>query len=164
MIEEWKVIDEYSNYEVSNLGRVRSNASCHQLREPKILSPSRAGRGGYYTVILMKYKIRYAVRIHRLVLTTFIGPPTKEDNIGHHKDGDILNNSLDNLEWSNHSKNVLASSKRRGEYHSNLTEDDVQLIRKLANEGILHRKIAEMFKMTRSAISYIIRRQTWTHI
>lgn len=92
MIEEiWKVIEEYPNYEVSNFGRVRN------LKSNKLLKFDLYEQG-YYRVQLFKNNKKKNKRVHRLVALSFIQQiPNKPDV--NHKDGNKLNNHVDNLEW-----------------------------------------------------------------
>jgi len=162
--EVWKSIEDFDGYEVSNLGRVRSNR--HSWNGAYKILASDYHVGGYRRVQLMKDGKGYTFYVHQLVLKMFVGSPSEDDNIGHHKDGNPPNNRFDNLEWSNQSKNMLISSKTCGEYHgrTKLKENDIRAIRKLASEGVLNNIIAKHFKVTTSSIWIIVNRRTWKHI
>lgn len=45
-----------------------------------------------------------------------------------------------------------------------LTEEDVRAIRHLASEGRARHEIARGFGMSKNAVRYIIRRETWKHV
>lgn len=45
-----------------------------------------------------------------------------------------------------------------------LTEEVVAEIRRMATSGAKHKAIAEIFGVTRQAISYVVRRETWKHV
>lgn len=100
--EEWRVIDGTNNrYYVSNKGRVLS--LCRS--KAKVLKPylrgGRQGNTGYQTVCICgKNK-----RVHRLVAFAFIGVPPS-GYIVHHKDGNKLNNVLENLAYTTYSENA----------------------------------------------------------
>lgn len=94
MEEIWKDIDEFPSYQISNIGRVRNKMT------EIIRSPSKQPKG-YYTIDLYNHDDKrhgYPRSIHRLVAEAFIPNP---DNLPvvNHKDGDKLNNSVENLEW-----------------------------------------------------------------
>ena len=61
---------------------------------------------GYRHVILNR-KTR---NVHRVIAETFIPNPNNLPCVNH-KDGNKLNNSVENLEWCNHSENTLHSFK-----------------------------------------------------
>ncbi len=52
----------------------------------------------YLRVTLSKNGKQYRLKIHRLVLEAFVGP-RPPGHVACHKDGDKLNNCLDNLGW-----------------------------------------------------------------
>ena len=82
-----------------------------------------------YTVGLYKDKSRKTFQVHRLVAQTFIPNPNNLPQINH-KDGNPLNNDIDNLEWcdgfgnmqhaaivglmNQHSKNLQKARSRNG--------------------------------------------------
>lgn len=111
-MEVWKDVPGYSGkYIVSNLGRV---ASCfHGLvrrKTPKIMKGS-PDKDGYLRLSLRKgnlnsYMSPKTEKVHRLVATAFL-PNNTSFNIVNHRDGDVTNNSVDNLEWVSIAYNTL---------------------------------------------------------
>ena len=80
--EQWKPIERFNGeYEVSNLGRVRS------------MKKYRGATG------------RISVKVHRLVIETFKPNPDSLPCINH-IDGNKLNNHIDNLEWCTYQHNM----------------------------------------------------------
>ena len=116
-IEEWRKVDSAPNYEVSNLGRVRSihRSVCtngYQPNDVAILKPICRGKTGYNFVNIHVNGKRRMVNIHRLVALAFIKNPRPKDfNMINHIDGDKTNNRVDNLEWCNCSMNMIHASK-----------------------------------------------------
>ena len=102
MIEIYKTIEGFPNYQVSNLGNVKSINYRHTNKE-KVLNPSL--RRNYYSVQLYNKNGLKVCNIHRLVAEAFIPNP---DNLPvvNHKDGNIHNNSVDNLEWCTQGYNL----------------------------------------------------------
>lgn len=102
MTEEiWKVIPGFENYEVSSCGRIRNKETRYEIKP--ILSSS-----GYLTVRIRKNHGDYnkpAVNIHRAVAEAFVPGGSKELQVNH-KDGDKLNNNVDNLEWCTRKENA----------------------------------------------------------
>lgn len=111
MNEEWKTIDGFNLYEVSNLGRVKTNTR----GTGRILKGS-ADKDGYRVVRLIKDNQTHTKRISRLVLENFIGP---SDLLALHKDGNNENNRLDNLYWGTYEENTKDSIAHGTHYPSN---------------------------------------------
>ena len=106
MEEEYKKIDGYENYEVSNLGNVRNS------KTNRILKPAQNNRG-YYHVDLSKDGTTKTFRIHRLVGFAFIPNPENLREIDH-IDRIRTNNSITNLRWvsiSNNNRNKPKKTK-----------------------------------------------------
>lgn len=95
MEEIWKEVPFDARYKVSNKGNIKSLVYGYE----RLLKPV-LGHTGYYFVRI-KSK---AYMVHRLVALAFI--PTK-DTLLHidHKDGNKLNNNVDNLRWCTQKEN-----------------------------------------------------------
>ena len=88
--EKWAPIKGYEGlYEVSTKGRVQ--------RDNKLLHLN-SNTYGYLHVTLSKSNQQKTMTVHRLVAETFINNPHEYPQINH-RDGNKLNNSVDNLEW-----------------------------------------------------------------
>lgn len=96
--EEWKEIDGYPNYLISNLGRVcKVNKKYKLIISPWITS-------GYYVVKLSKNNVGKDFAVHRLVAKAFLQHDDERLYVNH-KDGNKLNNIVDNLEWCTFQEN-----------------------------------------------------------
>jgi hypothetical protein len=91
MAEEFRIIKDFENYSISNLGKVRNNAT------DRILKPS-IGGDGYFMVILYLDGKAFHKKIHKLVGETFIHNPLNKNCIDH-IDNNKLNNNIANLRW-----------------------------------------------------------------
>ena len=93
---EWKIIEDYPNYSVSNTGII-INTKKNKMMSIYI-------RKGYCHVKLSTHNKAAQKKVHRLVAEAFIPNPNNYDCINH-KDENPLNNNVENLEWCNHSYN-----------------------------------------------------------
>ena len=94
----WKQIEDFPNYEVSDLGEVRN------IKLDMIMSLHDNGVG-YLQVKLRNCKGRVAKYVHRLVAEAFLPNSNPELEV-HHKDHDKTNNSVENLTWVTKSENI----------------------------------------------------------
>lgn len=99
---EWKIITDYPEYEVSNLGQIR--------RKDKVLKP-KLNTKGYYGVDLWKQNQRKRKRIHRLVACAFLPNPDNKKEVDH-IDRCKTNNMVTNLRWVTRSENMLNTYRR----------------------------------------------------
>lgn len=96
MIEEWKTIEGYENYKVSNFGRIKS-LNYNRTGVEKILKPAKH-RDGYLLVYLCRNGKGKWFLLHRLVAEAFLPNPEGFEQVNHRNE-DKTNNVVDNLEW-----------------------------------------------------------------
>jgi hypothetical protein len=132
-MENWKIIDGYPDYAVSDNGYVKS------LRYNRILKASING-SWYAHVNLLCNKRKKTWAVHRLVIEHF-GPkmPEKVYSIVDHKDGNKENNHISNLEWVTIKENTL-----RG--YGN--QDKKIKVKELRQQGMTIKQIAETIGMS----------------
>lgn len=122
--EAWRTIPGLDgNYEVSNLGRVRSRdryywrapsrrrpdpKGWYRLYPGKVLATPLGSHG--YPVFTACGRPRL---VHRAVLEAFVGPPPTPFHEALHRDDDKENPHLENLRWGTRSENV-ADAYRNG--------------------------------------------------
>ena len=158
--EVWKVVADWRNYEVSSKGRVRNRDTGHVLNQ-------RFTTGNRRIVTLYRandYSYRRDQRVHELVARAFLGRCPDDHHIGH-KDGNTLNNCLDNLGFMAGS---APHHRQVGSKHSKakLTEDDVREIRRLYFEegGYTMKELGVRYGVSQPSISQICSRQLWKHV
>ena len=101
--EEWRSINAYANYQVSNIGTVRN------IKNERILTPSTSNKG-YLVISLYKTGIRQLHLVHRLVAQEFLENPenkTDVDHIDHNKQ----NNCINSLRYVSKSENQMNREK-----------------------------------------------------
>jgi hypothetical protein len=173
--EIWKTIDGYENYQISNLGNVKSldrirngvgtfkNCSI----KGRILKPMKTKKG-YLVVDLRNYNIRKITPIHRLVAIAFIDNIENKPQVNH-INGIKTDNRLDNLEWCTnsenqiHSYNILLRKRLTGEKNgfSKLKNNEILEIRNNKNKL---KTLAEMYNVSITTISDIKNNKIWKHI
>lgn len=90
MTEIYKIIIDFDNYSISNLGNVKNN------KTNLILSKSITK--GVYKVKLSKNGKQANLYIHRLLAIHFINNPENKEYVIH-IDNNKLNNNINNLKW-----------------------------------------------------------------
>lgn len=101
-------------YEVSSLGRVRSQA--RPRTRGGLLKPFKNKKQGYPTVGLCKFGVKQVVRVHVLVAETFLGPRPPGSEV-RHLDGNPGNPAASNLAYGTRSQNLL-DMRAHGTHHN----------------------------------------------
>jgi hypothetical protein len=103
MSEIWRTVPGYDGkYEVSNHGNVRNQKGA-------LLKPFPIHQG-YLVVDLCHMGKKKHIRLNRLVAETFIPNPDNKPEVNH-KNGNKMDNSSENLEWSTKSENMIHAYK-----------------------------------------------------
>lgn len=99
--EEWKDINGFSNYQISNQGRVRN-------KNTQLILKNRPTKAEYMQVNIKRDDDQKFINqyIHRLVALAFLELDQTRPEVNH-KDKNKANNAVDNLEWVNHVENEL---------------------------------------------------------
>ncbi len=175
--EEWKIIEGFNGlYSVSNLGSVK--------RKDSLISHNKGGmrkwkgrellpnlKKGYKAVCIYDNGTRHEFTVHRLVAMAFINNPDNKPCVNH-KDGNVLNNNVSNLEWVTYKENtrhaidnkLLICHKGSTHYSTCLSESDVILIRQSYKNGESQSSIGAKYDMCQSAISRIVNNKNWKHL
>lgn len=93
----WKTINGFENYEINQFGQIKNKLS-------GMLKRHTTAKNGYPTVTLYKNNKGKRFYIHRLIAIYFIPNPNNLPTVNH-KDGNKLNNEVNNLEWVSYSLN-----------------------------------------------------------
>lgn len=129
-----KIINDFPNYKINNLGQVFSNYKyktaipCNTWREVK---PVLDKGTGYYLVTLVNNGVRKNQYIHRLLAQNFIPNSLNKPQVNH-IDGNKQNNALSNLEWvtakenSRHAVDIGLCDERRKKQEVAIIQYDLQ--------------------------------------
>ena len=104
-MEEWKKVEGYENYSVSNFGNIRNDKFNRNLI-PKLK------KNGYYQIGLCKNNNRQFFTIHRLVGLHFLEKVEGKYEIDH-IDRNKTNNHISNLRYATRSEQERNKNKRK---------------------------------------------------
>lgn len=132
---------------------INSNGTIYSNKSGRYLNPQKKGKG-YLGVSLRIDGKTVQKYVHRLVAEKYLPNPNNLPEVNH-KDGDITNNDVSNLEWCSRQDNVN-HAVATGLHHkgvtsgnSKLTEKQVKEMRRLREEaGISYAKLAALFGVT----------------
>lgn len=110
--EEWKPVEGYEGlYEVSNLGNVKSLYGKTRICDKaNCIMRKKFDNRGYYRVNLHKDGKCKAELLSRIIAKAFIPNPENLPMVGHFDDNK-LNNSVENLYWTNAAENNRHNGK-----------------------------------------------------
>ena len=112
---EYKDIKNYEGlYQVGSNGNVLKVGRCSK---PMLLTPKLNEKGYLRITFIVNKKIK-KYRVHRLVAQAFIPNPLNKPQVNH-KDGNKLNNCVDNLEWVTNEENYQHALKNGLTNHRN---------------------------------------------
>lgn len=102
--EEWRPVDGFPDYQVSDLGRVLSTRPRRGYRGPTVLRQT-LGPNGYRAVTLYSApQVQSQRSVHSLVAQAFVGRRPEGMEV-RHLDGDRMNNRASNLAYGTKSDN-----------------------------------------------------------
>lgn len=162
-----------ANYQVSNLGRIRSLPRIeHMPYKDTFRTRRRAGTILQPAIVRGYLKVqifRKAFAVHRLVALAFIGPPPFEKAVVRHKDDDKENCRSRNLCWGSHQDNSddMTSKGRqaKGQDVGTLTDKQVLRIKRRLHKGEKPSSIALDFPRVSECAIYDIRAgRSWKHL
>ena len=161
MTEIWK--QYIGNYYISNIGRLKNNKTNCILKV-------RPNHEGYLFTVIRYNNKKKAIIIHRAVAEMFIINIYNKNEVNH-KDGNKLNNNMNNLEWVTNKENIqhaidnnLLDNKREKNPSSKLLEKDIEFIRNNYipnNKDYSYNALARKFNVSKTNIYLILKNKTW---
>lgn len=166
-LKELKEIEGYKDYYISIFGEVISK----KHNKERILK-KRINSSGYYYINLCKNGKCKSFSIHRLVGLNFIPKMKITHKILNHKDGNKLNNNVENLEWCTSAYNSQEASRlgllniKKGK-ESNLYSgkinkklaDEIRILRK--QKKLSYAKIASFYNLSKTTILNICKNKIY---
>lgn len=166
--EEWRDVNGWNRYSVSNMGRIRwskivtTKRSKHNgLFMAHILSQQKTIHGYLSVGLKAKGNKRVVKMIHILVADAFIENSMNKRTVNH-IDGNKQNNFLKNLEWATHGENHFHAYenglREHGEKHcaAKVKDLDIPRIFEMRESGMLMREIAEIVGCGRRHVGRIL--------
>jgi len=157
--EIWKIIEGFPQYMVSNKGNVMS---CTNKSNGKLLRVAFDGRGYPHFKLYKDGKTKQTIKGHRLVAMAFIPNPENKPQVNH-KDGNRLNNNVENLEWVTNIEN-RDHAVSLGLKKMSLTPDMVRGVRYLLTRNINQTLIADTFNCGMNTISRIKTKKSYRDV
>ena len=172
--EIWHPVDGFEElYHISNFGRIKAlpvikkHGRYSHLHSEKILRPS-IDKRGYHRYCISKYSNKKYHSSHNLTGIYFVPNPQIKPTVNH-KYGNKDDNRYFMLEWFTNKEQInhadeMGLRKVRGEnsHKAKLTSEQVVEIRATYNGD--RKGFAKRYGVYVSAISKIMKRQTWKHI
>ena len=157
-MEEYRTIPGFPDYQVSNLGNVRSL----KRKKPRLLKPWTTAQGYKQVRLYLNTDTSVYLKVHYLVLKTFLGE-RPEGHCVRHLDGDRTNNELSNLAYGTSEAN-WNDRIDHDTYGYKLNIRKVRIIRGLHKCGFTTTRLSEIFRVTTSHISRIVHHRQWTNV
>lgn len=154
------VVGFEKRYLVSNEGRVFS------ISRQKVMRPYHYKKGKGYLGVKLNKKQAF---VHRLVFEAFMHPIPSDKQINH-KDGNHINNHVDNLECVTGRENVDHATETglvnygETQWKHKFTETEVREIKKRLRNGESQSKIAREYDVIPATINHMKTGRTWRRI
>ena len=161
------IINYEGKYAITEEGNVWSH------KTNKFLKPAKVSKG--YLCVRLDGKTKL---VHRLIAMTLIPNKNNKPTVNH-IDGDKTNNHINNLEWCTYSENHLHafktglnknSEKQRqaaqlqGFASRKFTNDIINKIRNLFDNGMTQTAIAKKFETSQANIHNIVKFKTYSEV
>lgn len=181
MLEIFKTIPSFEDYEVSNFGRVKTKSreirythsktkkEHFRITNERFLKVQYNNLTGYKFHQLYLNGKMFNKTIHSLVADAFLEKIKGFDCINH-IDGNRHNNILSNLERCtneyNHLHATITGLKAKGSEikSAKLNDNMVHAIKWFLSKGVTHKELSLAFKVCRPTINLISNNKTWKHI
>lgn len=164
-MEEFRIIEEFPKYRISNFGTVQSNWTKKGWITLKCSLSGPIGKK-YKSVILCDGNgIQKTIRIHILVARYFIGKKPKWAQVVRHLDNNRLNNHISNLAYGTYKDNE-DDKISHGTWNTRITNakldyKKVEEIKIRYKNGEKQKDLAKEYNVTRPTITRAINGSIW---
>lgn len=124
---EWRKIDGFSRYSVSDAGQVRNDITGRVLK-------TQADKFGYLRLGLSNDQGRSKKYLHRLVAEAFVPNPDGKPEVNH-KDGNKKNCAASNFEWVTPHENLIHMYRVLGIKRKPLSKEEVERLSMFASKA-----------------------------
>jgi hypothetical protein len=172
IVEIWKDIPNWNNYQASSYGKIRSKD--RRVQYKKVYSrfyESRILKGwlqeGYYFVELNEDGRCKQLAVHTIICETFYGP-RPEGYVCRHLNDIKIDNHVKNLCWGTQKENVHDAIKNNlwnNHYYTYNSKDlTLQVIKEIRESKETQRVLAKRYKISQPMVCYIKTGKAWSHL
>jgi len=165
---QWKTIDRFPSYEVSNEGVVRRRLGGTGAVIGKIIKWHTCTSTGYPDIRFTVNRKQTAIPVHRIVAAAFLGK--KPDGLQiRHLDGNKMNNCVSNICYGtakeNNQDKVKHGRSSKGVLNpkNKLTPENVLKIRSMKGE-VKAKHVAYIYSLNESTVYRIWNKKYWSHL
>lgn len=157
--ETWRTVPGFPDYEVSDLGRVRS----HKNGRPRILRDQRGNLNGHRKVTLSRGGVPTQERVHALVAAAFLGP-RPAGHVVRHLNDNPADNRLTNLRYGSQAENLADARRNNGGTapQSHLSLEQLRALREHLDAGGSQAGFARRSGVSRDVVNHIVRGRSYT--
>ncbi len=168
--EKWAKVEKQDynfprDYYISNKGRIKS--VCKTTGDAYLLKGSIINHYKRLTIRTIGKTKRLDFYVHRFIAEQFLPNPNSEVYVWvRHKDGNLLNNAITNLEWirkSDAGKTINHQRVRKEKPNAKLTAQKVQIIRQWAKTTRLS-LIAKKMGVSVTQIKRVLSGENWADV
>jgi len=155
-----KLIGYESIYSVSVNGIITRNVIKYKNHDKTVAQFTL--NNGYKAITVRDKGNKKNLTVHYCVLASFTYDGHKDNLVVMHKDGNKLNNNLENLQWGtvrdNHLDKKNHGTFQTGELHGShkLTNEEVLFCRDKSNSHLTYAELGRKFNVTGECISYAV--------
>lgn len=167
--EEWRAVDGFPGYEVSDAGRVRSaNRGVN-----KRLLKGESDKDGYIKVTLYRDRKQKKIHVHRLVALHFVDGRTAERDFACHRNGKRIDNAAANIKWATQAENIadkighgthqIGSKHGRASIDESVAAEVKRLFEEIPKYKGKLQEIAARTGASYQVVSGIVHKGAWRH-